>query len=77
MIESTPDQEARMSEQRDPHTAEPEDLDLDAEQAEGVKGGDAAGIVSPRDPASGLPTGKRSHNDITITKPVDKASPQL
>ena len=66
-----------MSEQRDPHTAEPEDLDLDAEQAEGVKGGDAAGIVSPRDPASGLPTGKRQHNDIVITKPIDKASPQL
>ena len=66
-----------MSEQRDPHTAEPEDLDVSAEQAENVKGGDAAGIVSPRDPASGLPTGKRNLHDITITKPIDKASPQL
>ena len=62
-----------MSEQRDPHPAEPEDLDVDAEQAEGVKGGDA--VVSPRDPASGLPTGKRQLQDIHITKPIDKSSP--
>jgi hypothetical protein len=63
-----------MSEQRDPHTAEPEDLDVDAEQAEGVKGGD--GIVSPRDPASGLPTGKRVHvTDINVTHSYDKSSP--
>jgi type VI protein secretion system component Hcp len=75
MIESTPDQEARMSEQRDPHSAEPEDLDVDAEQAEDVKGGE--GIVSPRDPASGLPTGKRNLHDIVITKPIDKSSPGL
>ena len=66
-----------MSEQRDPHTAEPEDLDVSAEEAQDVKGGDAAGIVSPRDSASGLPTGKRAPSDIVITKPIDKASPQL
>jgi len=32
-------------------------------------------IVSPRDPASGLPTGKRQHKPITITKSVDSTSP--
>lgn len=34
-------------------------------------------VVSPRDAASGLPTGKRQHKPITITKPVDKATPKL
>lgn len=34
-------------------------------------------IVSPRDPASGLPTGKRMHKPFVITKEVDKASPIL
>jgi type VI secretion system secreted protein Hcp len=34
-------------------------------------------IISPRDAASGLPTGKRQHKPITITKLVDKASPLL
>jgi type VI secretion system secreted protein Hcp len=34
-------------------------------------------IVSPRDAATGLPTGKRQHRPITITKEVDKASPLL
>jgi len=32
-------------------------------------------IVSPRDPASGLPTGQRQHKPITITKPIDASSP--
>ncbi len=32
-------------------------------------------LVSPRDAASGLPTGKRQHKPFTITKPVDKTSP--
>jgi type VI secretion system secreted protein Hcp len=32
-------------------------------------------IVSPRDPASGLPTGKRMHKPITITKTMDASSP--
>jgi type VI secretion system secreted protein Hcp len=31
-------------------------------------------LVSPRDAASGLPTGKRQHAPFTITKPIDKAS---
>ena len=34
-------------------------------------------IVSPRDPASGLPTGKRQHKPLTITAPVGAASPLL
>ena len=32
-------------------------------------------IVSPRDAASGLPTGKRQHKPITITKPIDASTP--
>ena len=34
-------------------------------------------IISPRDPASGLPTGKRMHKPFVITKELDKASPIL
>lgn len=34
-------------------------------------------VVAPRDAASGLPTGKRQHKPISITKAVDKASPLL
>lgn len=34
-------------------------------------------IVSPRDAASGLPTGKRMHKPFTITKELDKSSPVL
>lgn len=34
-------------------------------------------VISPRDAASGLPTGKRQHKPISVTKPVDKASPIL
>jgi len=34
-------------------------------------------ITSPRDPASGLPTGKRMHKPLTVTKEVDKATPLL
>src|SRR3954469_24423395 len=34
-------------------------------------------IVSPRDPASGLPTGKRMHKPLVITKELDKSSPIL
>lgn len=34
-------------------------------------------VASPRDAASGLPTGKRQHKPFTITKAVDKASPLL
>lgn len=34
-------------------------------------------IISPRDIASGLPTGKRQHKPIKILKEIDKASPIL
>lgn len=34
-------------------------------------------ILSPRDAATGLPTGKRQHRPLTVTKEVDKASPLL
>jgi type VI secretion system secreted protein Hcp len=34
-------------------------------------------VVSPRDAASGLPTGKRQHKPFVITKPLDKSSPLL
>jgi type VI secretion system secreted protein Hcp len=34
-------------------------------------------IVSPRDSASGLPTGKRMHKPFVITKELDKSTPLL
>ena len=34
-------------------------------------------IISPRDPASGLPTGQRQHSPLTLLKEVDKSSPLL
>jgi hypothetical protein len=34
-------------------------------------------VVSPRDAASGLPTGKRQHKPMTITKELDKSTPKL
>ncbi len=34
-------------------------------------------IVSPRDPQSGLPTGKRMHKPLYFMKEVDKSSPLL
>jgi len=34
-------------------------------------------IISPRDAASGLPTGKRMHKPFTVTKELDKATPLL
>jgi len=34
-------------------------------------------IVSPRDAASGLPTGKRQHKPFVITKRIDKSTPLL
>jgi hypothetical protein len=34
-------------------------------------------VVSPRDSASGLATGKRMHKPMVITKSLDKSSPQL
>ncbi len=35
------------------------------------------GIAMERDAASGLPTGKRQHKPVSVTKPLDKASPKL
>jgi type VI protein secretion system component Hcp len=75
MIANTSDQEACMSEQRESHDTELEDLEVTPEEAKDVKGGD--GVVSPRDPASGLPTGKRSPTPIVITKQIDKSTPSL
>ena len=34
-------------------------------------------IVGPRDPASGLPTGKRMHKPFTILKELDRSTPLL
>lgn len=34
-------------------------------------------VTSPRDAATGLPTGKRQHRPFVITKEVDKATPLL
>jgi type VI secretion system secreted protein Hcp len=34
-------------------------------------------VVSPRDAASGLPTGKRQHKPVRIVKAIDKATPHL
>ncbi|MBC2724811.1 MAG: type VI secretion system tube protein Hcp, partial [Desulfosporosinus sp.] len=34
-------------------------------------------IHIPRDPQSGLPSGKRIHGQLTITKEYDKSSPKL
>src|SRR3954467_12202062 len=34
-------------------------------------------VISPRDAASGLPTGKRMHKPIVITKELDKSSPLI
>lgn len=37
----------------------------------------AYNVVSPRDSASGLPTGRRQHQPITISKIINEASPLL
>ncbi len=34
-------------------------------------------VLSPRDAASGLPTGKRQHKPLVITKAIDKSTPLL
>ncbi len=34
-------------------------------------------VISPRDAASGLPTGKRMHKPLVITKELDKSTPLL
>ncbi len=40
-------------------------------------GATQASVVSPRDSASGLPTGKRQHKPMTVTKPVEASTPLL
>ena len=35
------------------------------------------GVISPRDPASGLPTGKRQHQPVVFTKEWGASSPQF
>jgi len=37
----------------------------------------SSGTLTPRDPQSGLPSGKRQHQPIKIVREVDAASPQL
>ena len=37
----------------------------------------ASEIVSPRDAASGLPTGKRMHKPVVFTKELDKSTPWM
>ena len=44
---------------------EPEDLEISPEDTESVKGGSDA-VVTPRDAASGLPTGQRMHKPYTV-----------
>jgi type VI secretion system secreted protein Hcp len=34
-------------------------------------------IICPRDPASGLPTGKRTHKPFTVLKELDRSTPLL
>ena len=34
-------------------------------------------VISPRDTASGLPTGKRQHKPLSVTKEIDKSTPLL
>jgi type VI secretion system secreted protein Hcp len=34
-------------------------------------------VVSPRDPASGLPTGKRSHQPVQVTVPTSRQTAQM
>ena len=35
------------------------------------------GVISPRDPASGLPTGRRRYQQVEVTKPIDASTPRL
>jgi hypothetical protein len=51
-----------MSDERDSHDAEPEDLDVPEELVDDVKGGQRT-------------AGRRSPTDIVITKEIDKGSP--
>lgn len=73
------------------NAAEPAYLELNAEAQGDIKGdvtlpgredmieiyAFSHQIVSPRDAASGLPTGKRQHKPLSIVKRIDKSSPLL
>ncbi len=66
-------------------------LRLKGQKTGPIKGGvtqkgreDTIGVIAvshtidiPRDPASGLPTGKRQHHPFVITKELDRSSPLL
>ncbi len=53
-------------------------LDAQSGQASGKQAATTTGsVTSPRDAASGLPTGKRMHKPLTITKELDKTTPLL
>ena len=39
-----------------------------------VNGDGRADIISPRDAASGMPTGKRQHGWVTVSKPLDRGA---
>lgn len=53
----------------------PEVLDDDTlEDATGGIIGVLVGVTSRQEAATGLPTGKRGHAPLSVTKPVDKAT---
>jgi hypothetical protein len=56
--------EEKLNKQEDDPKEEKHDEELLDEELDEVVGG-AHEIVSPRDPASGLPTGKRMHKPLT------------
>ena len=53
-----------MNDERESHDAEPEDLEVSAEQADDVKGGQAT-----------VRSGRRQLDDIVIVKTTDKSTP--
>ena len=60
---------------RDSNIDSPEVLDDDTlEDATGGIIGVLVGVTSEPETATGLPTGKRRHAPLSVTKPVDKAT---
>lgn len=53
--------------------AQPETIELQSWSF----GASNSAVVSPRDTASGMATGKRQHNPLVITKPVEPSTPLL
>lgn len=64
---------------KDVHKGEIEILSFSFGESNAGSARDAASgqATGKRDAASGLPTGKRQHKPVSVTKPVDKASPIL